>query len=203
MISDSVELCETDVCFLHIQLNWNKRMTSKNAQCSARSRFRISKISREVRVWKPSQPALFGSVSQLTNTVCIHMHDECRRSNDIIVCHKLWSISWSIVQACSPTIEYQVVQYVPIQVFQNNLRAYSWQFSYRFQFFFFEVVVIDAWSRYFVELVSRPVCQLTVSFHTFHGMTFHIVRHEKIRIFSEYGSFSVPPAQIRDSNMVL
>ena len=28
-------------------------------------------------------------------------------------------------------------------------------------------MVIDAWSRYFVELLSRPVCQLTISFHTF------------------------------------
>ena len=26
------------------------------------------------------------------NTVCSHMSDECRRSNDIIVCHMLWSI---------------------------------------------------------------------------------------------------------------
>ena len=39
MISDSVELCETEVCFLHIQRDWNKRMTSKKAQCSTRSRF--------------------------------------------------------------------------------------------------------------------------------------------------------------------
>ena len=27
-------------------------------------------------------------------------------------------------------------------------------------------MVIDAWSRYFVELLSRLVCQLTISFHT-------------------------------------
>ena len=30
MISDSVELCETEVCFLH-PTYWNKSMTSKNA----------------------------------------------------------------------------------------------------------------------------------------------------------------------------
>ena len=41
------------------------------------------------------------------------MYDECKKSNDIIVCHKLWSISWSIVQVYSLTIEYQVFQYVP------------------------------------------------------------------------------------------
>ena len=34
MISDSVELCENEVGFLHIQRDWNKRMASENAQCS-------------------------------------------------------------------------------------------------------------------------------------------------------------------------
>ena len=27
------------------------------------------------------------------NTDCINLYDECRRSNEIIVCHKLWSFS--------------------------------------------------------------------------------------------------------------
>ena len=51
-----------------------------------------------------------------------------------------------------------------VEEFQNNLRVYLWQFSPGFQFFFFEMMVIDAWSWYFVELLSRPVCQLTISF---------------------------------------
>ena len=37
------------------------------------------------------------------------------------------------------------------------------------------MMVIDAWSGYFVELLSRFVCQLTISFHTFLGMTFHVI----------------------------
>ena len=37
------------------------------------------------------------------------------------------------------------------------------------------MMVVNAWSWDFVELLSRPVCQLTKSFHTFLGMTFHIV----------------------------
>ena len=36
-------------------------------------------------------------------------------------------------------------------------------------------MVIDAWSRYFVQLLSRLVCQLTISFHTLLRMTFHVV----------------------------
>ena len=46
------------------------------------------------------------------NTVCILMYDEWKRSIDIIVCHKSWSILWSVVQVYSLIIEYQVFQYV-------------------------------------------------------------------------------------------
>ena len=47
------------------------------------------------------------------NTVCLRIYDEWKRSNDVIVCHKLWSILWLIVQDYSLTIEYQVFEYVP------------------------------------------------------------------------------------------
>ena len=70
----------------------NTRMTSKNALRSTWRRFWILKISCEVGVLKQSQSALIGSVFPHDNTVCIHMYDECRRSNDIIVCHMLLSI---------------------------------------------------------------------------------------------------------------
>ena len=63
--------------------------------------------------------------------------------------------------------------------------------------------VIDAWSGYFVELLRRLVRQLTIPFHTFLGMTLHVIDHEGMRRFSEHGNFSVAPAEIRDSNMVL
>ena len=41
------------------------------------------------------------------------MCDEWKISIDSGVCHRLWSISWSIVQICSLTVEYRVFQYVP------------------------------------------------------------------------------------------
>ena len=55
-------------------------------------------------------------------------------------------------------------------IWEHNLKKFSQGFH-----FFFEMMVINEWSWYFVELVSRPVCQLTISFHTFLGTTFHIV----------------------------
>ena len=66
MISDSVALCETKVCLLHIQLILNECVASKSAQCSTRSRFWILKISCEIGVLKQSQSALFCIVSHMT-----------------------------------------------------------------------------------------------------------------------------------------
>ena len=90
-------------------------------------------------------------------------------------------------------IEYRVVQYVPSisisEPFENTL----WQISHGFQFFFCDVMVINAWSWYFVELLSRPVCQLTVSFHTFLGMTLHIIGpRTDSQIFRVWQLFSSP-----------
>ena len=51
--------------------------------------------------------------SPQSNTVCIHMCDECKISIDSGVCHRLWSISWSIVRAYLLTIKYRVVQFLP------------------------------------------------------------------------------------------
>ena len=112
MISDSVELCETEVCFLHIQLIGTNVWLPKTHNVPPDVDFESSRSLAKSESW--NSPSLhFLAVFPHGKTVCIHMYDECKRSNDIIVCHKLWSVLWSIVQACSLTIEYQVVQYVP------------------------------------------------------------------------------------------
>ena len=56
------------------------------------------------------------------------------------------------------TIEYQVVQYVPsIGISQQFGSILVTNSPNRFHFFFYEVVVVDAWSGYFVELLRRLV----------------------------------------------
>ena len=107
MISDSVELCETEVCFKHIQLIGTNVWLPQKHNVPPDVGFESSRSPAK------SESALFGSVSPHGNTVCTHMNDESKRSNEMIVCHKLWSILWSIVQVCSVTMEYQVFQYVP------------------------------------------------------------------------------------------
>ena len=66
MISDSVELCETKVCFLHIQLIGTYVWLPRNAQCSSRNGFWVLKISRKIGVLKQYQSALFCSITHTT-----------------------------------------------------------------------------------------------------------------------------------------
>ena len=145
MISDSVVLWETEVFFLHIQLFWNKCMTTKNAQCSTRSRFWVLKISCKIGVLKQSQSVVFCSITHMTILFLFTCVMNVRyqsiqafvtgfgsfRNRSCKFVHWPWSIRSS--NTCQ------------VEAFQNNLRASFWQHSHRFQFFLFEVMVIDAW----------------------------------------------------------
>ena len=151
MISDTVELCETEVCFLHIQLIGTnvwlpKTQNSPSLHCLA----------------------VFPHMAILFVFTCMMNVRDQTRSSFVTSFGPLcdWSckfVHWPWNIRSSNTCQ--------VQAFQNNLRAYLWQISNRFQFFF-EVVVIDAGSRYFVELSSSS-CLL--SLHTFLRMTLHVV----------------------------
>ena len=80
------------------------------------------------------------------------------------------------------TIEYQVVQFVPSINISDQFESILVTILQQISFFFIEVVVIDAWSRYFVEL-CRIVGLLTISLHTFLCMTLLLIRPWKIRKF--------------------
>ena len=122
MISDSVELCETAVCFSHIHLNGTNVWLPKMHNVPPDVDFESSRSPAKSESWNSPNLhclAVFPCFPH-DNTVCINMYDECKISNEIIVCHKPWSILWSIVRVCSLTIEYQVVQYVPsISIWQQ------------------------------------------------------------------------------------
>ena len=163
--------------FLAYPTYWNKRTTSPNAQCSSRSGFWIFKISCEVRVLKQSQSALFGTISHMTMlfvfTSMMNIWNQSIQAFET----SLGPFFWWIVRACLLTIEYQVVQFLPSISISEQIWEHTCNNSpNRFHFFFFEVVVIDAWSRYFVELLSRLFCQLTISFHTLLCITNRVTR---------------------------
>ena len=65
IICYSVELCETEVCFLHIQLIGTNVWLLKT-QSSTRSRFRILKMSWKIWVSNLSKSALLGGIIHVT-----------------------------------------------------------------------------------------------------------------------------------------
>ena len=89
MISHSVELCETEVCFLHIQLigtivyGFRKRiMFSQKRMLSPQDLLQIRSLE--------TVPACIAlQYYPHNNTVCFHMCDECKISIDSGVCHRL------------------------------------------------------------------------------------------------------------------
>ena len=117
------------------------------------------------------------------NTVSIHMCDEINEIKRFRRFHKLWSILLWIVQFVHWTWNIRSSNTCQVSALQHNLRAYLWQFSNRFHFFFFEVVVVNAMSWYFIELLGRFVRQLTISFNPFLGMIFHIIGPQRCTDF--------------------
>ena len=82
-------------------------------QCSSRSGFWILKIFLQNQSLETIPICIVLQCFPHDNIVCVHLYDECKRSNDKIVGHMFWSILWLIVQICFLAIEYQVFQYVP------------------------------------------------------------------------------------------
>ena len=66
MIYDSVELCETEVCFLHIQLIGTNVWLPKTHNVPPDVDFEFSRSPAKSESWKKSQSALFCSVSHMT-----------------------------------------------------------------------------------------------------------------------------------------
>ena len=108
MISASVELCETEICFLHIQLSGTNMLLPKMHKTPP---VRVFKVSCKIRVWQ---------CFPHDNIVCSHMYDGCKRSNEIIVCHSLLSISSPQEQVYSKTIN---MSSLPVRAKYKHLRT--------------------------------------------------------------------------------
>ena len=102
-----------------------------------------------------------------SNTVCSHMYDECMKSIDSSVCHRLWSILWWIVRAYLLTIEYQVFQNVPsISILKH------------FESILLTIILLLLWSDVHqgMELISCRVVES--SFLITHNIAPHISLHD-------------------------
>ena len=113
MISDSVELWETDVCFLHIQLIGTNVWLPKTHNVPPELDFESSRSPAKSESWNSPSLHCFAVFPTLQYCLYSHVYDEYMKSIDSGVCHRPWSILWWIVRGYLLTIEYQVVQFLP------------------------------------------------------------------------------------------
>ena len=110
MTSASVELCETEICFLHIQL------VGPNVRLPKMHRIHLLLISSLQGLLQNQRLETIRVCTVVlcfpqSNIACVHMCDECKRSNAPNVCHMLLSILWPHEQVCSQTTRYRVYQF--------------------------------------------------------------------------------------------
>ena len=81
MISDSVELCETEVCLLHIQLIGTNLWLPKTHNVPPEVDFESSRSSAKSESWISPSLHCLAILHPHDNIVCIHMYDECKMIN--------------------------------------------------------------------------------------------------------------------------
>ena len=204
IISDSVEQCETDVCFLHIQLTDTNVWLPNMHNISLEVDFESSRSPPKSESWNSPNLhccAVFTQDDIVGNRLC----DECTRSNVPSVCHMLLSISLPHAQSYSQTIKCQVSQNVP------NTEQFVSTLSAILLLIHFPLLWIDGH-----PCMALRLCFIVESFYSqVRNILPHISLHDlpcrktmkKVSAsgFPEalLGSFFLAPAEILDSNISL
>ena len=111
MISDSEELWDSDVCFLHIQLIGTNVGLAQKHKTPSDVDFESSRSPASSESWNPVDHG--EQCCQHDHIVGMHLCDECRKLIVPIVCRMPESILWQIVPVYCLTTECQVDQFVP------------------------------------------------------------------------------------------
>ena len=113
IISASVELRETEVCFLHIQLIGTNVWLPKMHKTPPDVDFESSKSPAKSESSNNPNRHCCAVCFPQGNIVWIHLCDESKKSHLLNVCRMLSSTSWWHGQACSLTIKYHVCHFEP------------------------------------------------------------------------------------------
>ena len=173
IISDSVELWNTGICFSHIQLVETSVRLPK-IQNFHRGRIRI--LSR-----LPAKSVGGTHSTMLRNVLHMIILSVITR-----VMNVGGQTSWTFVVDSSPFCDRSCkFVYWPknvgsthscqVQAFQDHLGAHFGQFSSRFQFLLLEIMVVQTGNGNLYNCSVFFVCQFTTSFHSLFRMAFHIV----------------------------
>ena len=141
------------------------------------------------------------------STVCNHSCCECRESNEPSVCHKLLSV---FVTARASFCTDHRMSGLPLRHMYKDFKRIGEQTFHNAPTVcnssFFELIVVKTWCRNLIQLLHRFVCHFAISFNAFLRMTFHVIIPSdgyRVRFCPLNVTFSVAPAEIRDSNIFL
>ena len=172
--------------FLTHPTDWNKIMTSKNAQCSIWCKFWILQ-NRSLEtvpiciVWQCLHMTIFFK----SHVWCLKKIKRDNRLSQTLI--------HFVIDLASLSIQCKISgrQYVQEWALQNNWEHTFDNFSTDFNSSSLKWIIVNAWSWYFAELLSRLVCQLSISFHTFLDTSFRVIRPKRnTQIFRAWKFFS-------------
>ena len=137
------------------------------------------------RVFKCRQQSLSLGINPIDNAVPCYTHGnidgdhschECKKSNKQSVCGRLESICGSSCKFVHGAKNVKSTNSRHVQAFEDILWAYFGQFSDRFQFFPFEVMVVRARGWDFVQLLNLFGGHFDISFHALLRIIFQVTR---------------------------
>ena len=175
MISDSVELCETEVCFFHIQLTKTNVWLPKIHNVPPEVDFQSSRSPAKSESW--NSPNLHCFAVFPTWQYCLYSHvwwmyeiNRFKRLSQALV--------HFVIDRASLFIDHRISG-LPVRAKYKHFRT-IWEHTFDnsptdVNSFSLKWLSSMHGINTFVDLLSRLVCQLTISFHTCLGMTFHIV----------------------------
>ena len=165
---ESDELCEADVCFLHIQLIGTNALLPNMHNVPSEINFESSRSPAMSESWNISNLHCCAAFSH-DITICIQSWDGRKRSNELNVCLVLCLIvRW--------LTKFQVHQFVLNTDIAGKFENFFWTIPFQFQFFSSlnwwssthkVVIFLSCWAIFFVNSQKK--------IHLFLGMTFHIV----------------------------
>ena len=179
MISDSAELWETAVCFLHIQFVGTNVWLPKTHNVPPEVDFQSSTAKSES--WNSPSLHCLAVLPTWQYCLCSHVKwmfeiNRFKRLSLALVHYVMDRASLftdhkisgrPILPGVSISEQFESMYLTNLQ---QILFLLLWSGGHRC------MVVMDAWSRYFVKLLGRLVCQFTKSFHTLLCMTSHVIR---------------------------
>ena len=175
-IQESDELCEADVCFLHIQLIGTNALLPNMHNVPSEIDFESSRSPAKSESWNISNLHCCAAFSH-DITICIRSWDGRKRSNELNVCLVLCLIvRWL-------TKEFQVHQFVLNTDIAGKFENIFWTIPFQFQFFSSlnwwssthkVVIFLSCWAIFFCQLVKNSTYILAWP-SLYLGMTFHIV----------------------------